>query len=93
MSKKRSRKRKRARHGPTVVCTRCAGRADDSPSGFLGNLAAALNACEAAGITVRLKHGAVYTRYGYVLPLTDGRWAARTLLYTEFTPPDDGDDD
>jgi hypothetical protein len=54
---------------------------------LLRQVAAALNACEAAGIRVRLKHGAVITREGYVLPLGDGRWAARTLIYTEFTPP------
>lgn len=93
MSKKRNRKRKRALHGPAIVCGKCAGRADGSPAGLLGVLAAALNACEQAGVTVRLKHGAVYTRHGYILPLGDNQWAARTLAYTEFTPPDDDPDD
>lgn len=60
-------------------------RAD--PQLLLTRLAAALNACERAGLDVTLKHGAVLTRAGYVLPLLNGRWAARTLTYTAFTPP------
>lgn len=60
---------------------------------LLQNLADALNACASAGLKVRLKHGAVYTREGYVLPIEDERWVARTLLYTELTPPDQDDDE
>lgn len=82
---KRKKRRYRHPHGRAL--------ADSSPAGLLNALAAALNACEAAGMAVRLKHGAAYTRHGYVLPLGDNRWAARTLLYTEFTPPDDDPDD
>jgi hypothetical protein len=62
-----------------------------TPAALLAAVADALNACEAAGMTVKLKHGAVYTREGYVLPVGDHAWAARTLAYTEFTPPP-GDD-
>ena len=62
------------------------------PAALLDQLADALNACETAGLRVRLRHGAVYTRHGYVLPTSDG-WGARTLLYTEFAPGDDPDDD
>ena len=51
---------------------------------LLSRVASALSACEAAGITVKLKHGAVITDFGYVLPLGDGRWGARTLTWTEF---------
>jgi hypothetical protein len=61
-----------------------------SPAGLLAALAAALNACDDAGLDVRLKHGAVYTGHGYVLPLAGGRWAARTLTYTEFSPATGG---
>lgn len=56
---------------------------------LLRSVADALNACESAGITVRLKHGAVMTRNGYVLPLGDGQWGARTLAYSPFSPADD----
>ena len=52
---------------------------------LLSLVASALSACEAAGITVKLKHGAVITPLGYVLPLGDGKWAARTLTWTEFS--------
>lgn len=88
-----SKRKRRTKHRRTAVCQRCAAPADTTPAGLLAALAAALNACETAGLSVRLKHGAAYTRHGYVLPLCDSRWGARTLTYTEFTPPDDGDDD
>jgi hypothetical protein len=60
---------------------------------LLGAVADALNACQSAGMDVKLKHGAVMTQLGYVLPIGNG-WAARTRAYTEFTPPpgDDGDE-
>lgn len=60
---------------------------------LLQNLADALNACSSAGLRVKLKHNAVYTREGYVLPVEDDRWVARTLLYTELTPADDHDEE
>jgi len=56
-------------------------------------IAEALTACEAAGITVKLKHGAVMTPLGYVLPLGDGKWGARTLTWTPFSGQPGGDDD
>jgi len=55
------------------------------PQRLLSLVAESLTACEAAGITVKLKHGAVMTRVGYVLPLGGGEWAARTLNWTEFS--------
>ncbi len=42
-------------------------------------LARTLNECEKAGIRPRLKHGIVFTDAGYVLPVKDGKWAARPL--------------
>ena len=60
---------------------------------LLASVAAALAACEAAGFTVKLKHGAVMTRVGYVLPLGDGQWAARTLNWTEFSAQASSDED
>ena len=62
------------------------------PATLLASVAEALNACEAAGITVRLKHGAVITRNGYVLPVGDGQWGARTLAYSPFGPDDHPDE-
>jgi hypothetical protein len=59
---------------------------------LLGAVADALTACEAAGIAVKLKHGIVLTRHGYVLPVGES-WVARTLAWTEFTPATEGDDD
>ena len=87
---KRKHRRKAARH---VLCTNCRQPAGE-PWGLLAGVAASLNACEDAGTTVRLRHGIVMTRAGYVLPLRDGRWAARTLDYGPFEVPagDDIDD-
>ncbi len=51
---------------------------------LLDALAAALNACDRAGLRVKLKHGIVFTTAGYVLPTGD-EWAARTLAYTPFS--------
>lgn len=60
---------------------------------LLTQLAATLDALTEAGIPARLKHNAVYTKAGYVLPIDGDRWVARTLLYTELEPPDGQDDD
>ena len=60
---------------------------------LLSSVAAALTACEAAGIPVKLKHGAVMTDVGYVLPLGDGQWGARTLVWTEFSPSGSDEDE
>jgi hypothetical protein len=59
---------------------------------LLGDVAEALTACEAAGVTVKLKHGIVTSREGYVLPV-GGQWVARTRAYTEFSPAAGDDDD
>jgi hypothetical protein len=59
-------------------------------SRLLAQAAAALNACEAAGMKVKLRHNAVFTNYGYVLP-AESEWVARTLVYTEFEPLDEED--
>lgn len=60
---------------------------------LLSAVAEALTACEAAGIPVKLKHGAVMTPLGYVLPLGDGTWGARTLIWTEFSAQASADDE
>jgi hypothetical protein len=65
MSAKKHTKRRRKKR-------RCA-----DPALVLGNLAAALNACNNAGYNVKLRHGIVYSDAGYVLPLLKGKWMAR----------------
>jgi hypothetical protein len=62
-------------------------------SALLAAAAATLTACEQAGITVKLKHGAVCTRFGYVLEVADGRWEARTLAYSPFGTLSEADDE
>lgn len=61
-------------------------------SHLLAAVADALAACEQAGLKVRLRHGIVETREGYVLPVKGG-WVARTRAWTEFSPADDGDEE
>lgn len=42
---------------------------------LLADVAAALTACQAAGLRPRLKHNTVFTAYGYVVPpLSTGPW-------------------
>ena len=60
---------------------------------LLAGLADALNACEAAGLAVKLKHGAVHTRLGFVFEVGDKRWEARTLAYSPFGTPPEADDE
>jgi hypothetical protein len=62
------------------------------PAALLAQVAEALNACEDAGVTVKLKHGAVMTRNGYVLQVGDGQWGARTRAYSPFGVPADADE-
>ncbi len=93
MSKKHGhRKKHRAKARKPPLCPACHSPADGSPASLLGSLAAVLTACEDSGMAVKFAHGAAMTRQGYVLPLGEGQWAARTLLYTEFTRPVDPDD-
>ena len=45
---------------------------------LLHDLACAINACEKAGLNLKLKHGIVFTNIGFVLPVKD-RWQVRLL--------------
>lgn len=60
---------------------------------LLSSVAAALTACEKAGIAVKFKHGAVWTEHGYVFQVGERTWAARTRAYTEFSPAPSGSDE
>jgi len=60
---------------------------------LLSAVAEALTACEAAGIAVKLKHGAVWTEHGYVFHVGGKKWEPRTRAYTEFSPAGSDDED
>jgi len=64
-----------------------AGQNAQDAQKLLASIADALNACDRAGFTVKLAHGAVITRAGYVLPVYPDpgeRYAVRTMALTEF---------
>ena len=70
------------------------GRSDEKDAArLLSSLAAALTACDEAGLKVRLRHGGIIeTRRGYVVR-APGAWAARTAAWTEFSDGKEDDDD
>ena len=90
---KKGHKGRRKRRTHLVVCARCATPQDGSPAALLTGVAAALNACTDAGMRVRLRHGVVEAREGYVLPLKDDRWTPRTRAYDPLIVPLAADDD
>jgi hypothetical protein len=59
---------------------------------LLSSVAAALTACEQAGIAVRFRHGALMSDFGYVLQAGEKTWVARTRAYAPF-PVAPGDDE
>ena len=63
------------------------------PGPLLAGLAAALTACEQAGLKPKLRHGGIIeTRHGYVVRGRDG-WVARTAAWGEFSNTEESDDD
>ena len=60
---------------------------------LLSLVAEALTACEAAGMAVKLKHGAVWTEQGYVFHVGEKKWEPRTRAYAEFSPAGSDDED
>lgn len=100
MSKQsRKKARHRKKHAKTrllmsTICPDCGAVDVSSPSSLLNNLADALNLCADGGVKVKVRHGALLAPEGYVLPLTGGRWTARTLNYDPFIIlPLDADED
>jgi hypothetical protein len=59
---------------------------------LLEAVAGALNACQRAGIAVKLRHGIVMTPAGYILEAQGGTWVARTLAWTAFSSLADDED-
>lgn len=96
-SRKKARKRKihvKTRLLMSTICPDCGTVSPSSPASLLNNLADALNLCADAGMKVRMRHGALLAEEGYVLPLSAGRWTARTLNYDPFiSVPLDADED
>ena len=68
-----------------------------NPGKLLAAVADALNACERAGIKVRLRHGAVITHWGVVVPpeRKGQAWEARAFSALPQSPAESeaGDDD
>lgn len=83
-SRKKHRQRKHARKAFSTICQKCGAVESATPASLLSKLADAMNAINDAGLALRLRHGIVMTRGGYVLPLKSNRWAARTLNYDTF---------
>lgn len=95
MSKKHGASKRRhkhhRKHKRQVLCASCNMPAGE-PWSLLASLAAALNACEDAGLRVMLTGWqTVITKKGYVVRLRDRKWAARDADYLPFdvTVPDD----
>lgn len=57
---------------------------------LLANLAQVLDACDKAKLEIKLHHGVVFSKYGYVLPFRHG-WSARMQDFSPFwdSPEDD----
>lgn len=87
MSKRKAARKKKRR--------KAAAAARNSPDGLLSALAAALNACEQAGLKPRFVYGCVYSSHGVVLsPDRKHGWRARGFrdLGGGALPGDDLDD-
>jgi hypothetical protein len=59
---------------------------------LLTTAAAALTACSDAGLKLKVRHGVISCSEGFILPLDDGSFAARTRIFTEFSRNDDDED-
>ena len=85
--------KKRRKNRRQTVCAVCAAPQDGTPAALLTGVAGALNACTDAGVRVKLRHGIVVAREGYVFPLIGGVWMARTLASDPDLPSVAGDVD
>lgn len=59
---------------------------------LLVNLAQVLDECRRNKVDIKLRHGIVVSKYGYVLPFKR-RWVVRMLVEHPLSPYDDDDDD
>lgn len=74
-SPKKSGKRRKQRSKNGTISKRLT----TDPVILLSALAKIVNECEKAGIRPKMKHGIIFTDAGYVLPVSNGKWAARPL--------------
>lgn len=90
MSKKSRQKARKHRkhHAFSMICQRCGAVEGASAGRLLQNLADSMNAVSDAGLGLRLTHGIIISKQGYVLPLKGGRWTARDVAYDQFTDMD-----
>lgn len=89
VSKKSKRRAKRHRKPKpfTTICQRCGVTQGAAPPELLGAVASALNVCEEAGLEPELALRSVFTEYGYVLRMADGRWDVRNRNYDKIVAP------
>jgi len=89
-SKKKARKRRQRRDSLTyyIQCPACGAREDGSTGAMLTALADSMNLLSDSGARIKVRHGYILAESelggGYVLPLKDGRWTARTVTYDPF---------
>lgn len=77
--------RKRKPPRVKLACSSCRRNLPVTPAVLLQAVADSLNACRAAGLDVKVRHGAIECDEGLILgPLTTAGFVARTRLYTEF---------
>jgi hypothetical protein len=89
-------RRKRKPPRVKVACGTCQKNLPATAAALLQAAADALNACRAAGLDVRVRHGAIECDEGLIIgPLTTAGFVARTRLYEPFPaelPPGGIDD-
>lgn len=64
---------------------------DRTPADLLSSLAAALRACEKGGVKIQVRHGALFSHYGVILP-PHGKsgWTARVFGMLPQSPGEEG---
>lgn len=82
------------KHRVAVTCPGCGESHQANAAWLLEEAAQVLSACAAAGLKLRLRHGILECEEGFILPLDDGSFTARTREWSPFstTPGDDLDD-
>ena len=79
MAKGKSTRKSGKRQRQLLRSGKSSKRLTTDPVILLHVLARMLNECEKNGIHPKLKNGIIYTDVGFVLPVKDGKWAARPL--------------
>lgn len=97
MSKKKGQRGKRRKKSrPLLACHKCHAPVDKSPGEWLRALAGLLNDAERAGVKIKVSHGWIHIREGFVLRHDSGRWQGALLTPwgdEPLVPDDDWDQD